>query len=251
MEKPLSIEQKRCRSDLQFAQKQVHKIPTFHKEETPGKNGQKGTNCVTQDTTPVYVPLPPSRLGRNSLDYWLTVYQGKSCRHTRCDDVHRAKDESTAKESDNKGEEDDGSRNVQRTEQTANGSSVGRMVNIIPRQKGNEHDEESFIKQGRATGAPSRYNGRVHFERKLLQNEAVKSEDQELLHLHSCTRNYRGSHTKVAQKKINKCSSQSSHLHVYRNVSGADFGHVTDVTPPPSPPNMGLAINLRNYRSVH
>ena len=72
---------------------------------------------------------------------------------------------------------------------------------------------------------------------------------QELLRLRSCARNQLDTHLGI-RSKVDKHATSSTYCHGnYEHYHEDNYGHLSDVTPPPSPPHMELGIGLKSYQT--
>ena len=75
------------------------------------------------------------------------------------------------------------------------------------------------------------------------------NKQQELLLLRSCCRSYPNRLARITHRKARRftADSASHHYHVTDHVTGHMTGMYGDVTPPPSPPYVGLGMSVRKY----
>ena len=168
-----------------------------------------------------YLPTPPSRLGRNSFDQWVFVYQDKD----------RPQGKTALTNEPDKNDEE-----LDRT-------SVSKSVATDDKQTSTKRQSGGVITTGRCC----KRREDVCFVKKTSKMESdekyqavnYKSRNQELLHLQSCTRNY---HRTRAAAEVSSMPIRSRTTLKFESQPNA-----SDVTPPPSPPHMEFGISLRNY----
>ena len=90
--------------------------------------------------------------------------------------------------------------------------------------------------------------GKMSAVNNKLENKGVDKQ-QELLLLRSCCRSYPNRLAKITHRKARRftADSASHHYHVTDHVTGHMTGMYSDVTPPPSPPYVGLGMSVRKY----
>ena len=205
------------------------KIQTAENTRTPHSTLSK---VYTQSThnksqhSPVpdcaYLPTPPSRLGRNSFNQWVSVYRDK--------DRPQGKSALINEPDKNDGEELDR-------------ASVSKSVATEDKQTSTKCQSGGVM----ATGQFRKRREYICFVKKTSKMESdekyqavnYKSRNQELLHLQSCTRNYH--RTRAA------ANASSRPIRSRTTLKFEPQPNASDVTPPPSPPHMEFGISRRNY----
>ena len=234
------------------------------------------------DSSPTYhsyLPAPPSRLGRISLDNWRqerlqSVQERTVSGKTSVANTEKKKSKMAEtlrlKERDESVKRSgqcvvDGSLAEGRKEieteietETGNKQSNETTQRQKERKQGNKVVFEGFGQKkggtmhGRKVPPPS--SSAARFRDGGREREGWKGanarKQQELLCLRSCARNQLDTHLGV-RSKVNKHATSSTHRHGnYELYHEDNYGHMSDVTPPPSPPHMELGIGLKSYQTL-
>ena len=230
------------------------------------------------DSSPTYhsyLPAPPSRLGRISLDNWrqerLQSVQERTI-SGKTSVANTEKKKSKMAETLCLKERDE---SVKRSEQCVVDGSLAEGRKDIETETGNKQGNETTQRQkehkqgnkvvfegfGQKKGGtmqgrkvPSPSSSAARFRDGEREREGWKGanarKQQELLRLRSCARNQLDTHL-GRRSKVNTHATSSTYRHGnYEHYHEDNYGHMSDVTLPPSPPHMELGIGLKSYQTL-